>query len=108
VPVLHLLHFLWHGGINPSGIVMVAVSFGLAFLAQQLVGALPEGVLMMIAGPQIIALDLYYRSRRPEKNWWSFRQGGSLLFLPAWQLGAIWFVLGICYVIGPNLRGKVQ
>lgn len=102
--MLHLLYMLWHGGINMAGIAMLAVGFGVACFIQELVGALPEGVLMMIAGPQIVALDFFYRSRQPEKSWWSFRKGGSLLFLPAWQLGAFWFGMGACYILWPNVR----
>lgn len=88
---------LMHWGVNLPGIAMAVVGFGAAFVARDLLRGLSEGVMMIIAGPLIVALDLLYRSRQPERDWWSFRKGGSLLFLPAWQLGALWLVLGVYY-----------
>jgi hypothetical protein len=104
MPLIHFLLLLWHGAVNVAGMIMFAIGFGVAALAQNVFGELPEGVLMMVAGPIMIALDLLYRARRPERNWWHFRSGGSLLFLPAWQLGTVWFMLGVCYVIRTGLK----
>lgn len=100
--MIHLFYLIRHGGINMAGVAMAAVGFGTTFFIQELVGAAwSVGLLTMIAGPQIVLLDLVYRCIRPERNWWSFRAGGSLLFLPAWQLGAIWFGMGAGYLFCP-------
>lgn len=85
---------------NIPGIVMVAISFAIAFGVGHLAGTSAEGPLMMIAGPLCIALDLAYRYKRANRRWFSPGVGGALFFVPVWILGIIWLGLGAAYSAG--------
>ena len=84
---------------NPPGIAMAAVAFGIAFGVGHLAGISAEGPLMIIAGPLCAVFDLAYRLTLGERNWFHASAGGSLFFLPLWQMGMIWLVLGIVYTM---------
>lgn len=85
---------------NLVGIAIFAVSFGLATALGNVFGHTSEGLLMTIAGPLSVALDLAYR-KFVGKHWTRPGAGGSLFFLPVWGLGILWTILGIYY----QLRG---
>ena len=84
---------------NPAGIAMAAAAFGIAFGVGQVAGISAEGPLMTIAGPLCAVFDLAYRYNFAERNWFRASAGGSLFFLPLWQMGFIWLVLGIVYTM---------
>ena len=84
---------------NLPGILIASVAFGVAFGLGHLVGFTAEGPLMIVAGPLCAAMDLAYRSRRPERRWFHPSFGGALFFIPVWVFGIIWLVLGITYTI---------
>jgi hypothetical protein len=85
---------------NYAGIIITAIGFAAAFGVGAIVGSSAEGPLMMIAGPSIALLDLAYRFKLENGHWFIPHRGGSLFFLPVWLLGALWFVLGIVYIVG--------
>jgi hypothetical protein len=84
---------------NIPGIIMVAISFGIAIGVGHLLGISAEGPLMIIAGPLCAACNLGYRFMRPGGHWFHPDRGGSLFFLPVWLLGIVWVVLGAAYTI---------
>ena len=84
---------------NLVGLVMFAISFGVAFLAGGITGTTAEGPLMIIAGPLLAACDATYRWKHPAGHWFYPDRGGSLFFLPAWTFGLLWLVLGIVYTV---------
>lgn len=84
---------------NLVRIVICAIAFGIAFVVGHLMGTSAEGSLMIIAGPIVAILDLVYRAKYGDGNWFIPEKGGSLFFLPAWGLGVLWLVLGIIYTI---------
>jgi hypothetical protein len=84
---------------NPPGIVMAILALGIAFGVGSLVGTRAEGPLTLIAGVMILIFDLAYRLLRKEGHWLIPNKGGSLFFLPAWVMGALWIILGIIYTI---------
>jgi hypothetical protein len=53
---------------NWPGIIIAAIAFGITFAIGHVAGVTAEGPLMIIAGPLCAALDLAYRSRRPERR----------------------------------------
>lgn len=87
---------------NIPGILIVILSFGVAFGAGELIGFSTSGPFMVIAGPLAAVCDLVYRIKWGEGHWFHPGRGGHLFFLPVWSFGALWFVLGIVYV----LRGE--
>lgn len=84
---------------NYAGLIMCVIGFAAAFGLGALVGESAEGPLMILGGPLIAALDLFYRSQTRDGHWCIPHRGGSLFFLPAWVLGIVWFVLGIVYTL---------
>jgi len=84
---------------NLVGVLIIAIAFGIALGIGHLAGVTAEGLMMIIAGPVCAALDLVYRSRRPDRRWFHPRFGGALFFIPVWVLGILWLVLGILYTI---------
>lgn len=85
--------------INLPGIVICGLAFGLAIGLGHLTGVSDEGPLMIIAGPLCAALDLSYRMRRPESEWFHPGAGGSIFSIPVCLFGIIWLVLGVIYTI---------
>ena len=90
--------------INWIGFAICAVGFGVSFaVGHFLFHSDAEGLLMVIAGPIVVALDVLYRMKS-KPNEWSFTQGGGrLFFIPVWTFGVLWLALGIFYMSG----GKV-
>jgi hypothetical protein len=84
---------------NIPGLIMLFISFGIAFGIRELTGTSAEGFTMIVAGPIAAACDLSYRLLRREGHWFSPRGGGSLFFLPVWLFGILWLVLGIIYTV---------
>jgi hypothetical protein len=84
---------------NMAGLIMTAIAFAAAFGIGAIFGINAEGPLMIIAGPLAAALDLGYRWNRADARLLAADAGGSLLFLPVWMFGALWFVLGVVYTI---------
>jgi hypothetical protein len=84
---------------NVPGIVIAAVTFGIAFGAESLIGTHAEGPLMLIAGVLIVIFDLAYRLFRKDGHWLTPTKGGSLFYLPAWSCGVLWTILGIVYMV---------
>lgn len=87
---------------NYVGLIMAAIAFAAAFGVGALIGTNAEGPLMIIAGPLLAALDIGYRLATRDGHLYIPDKGGSLFFLPAWSLGALWFVLGIVYTVNGN------
>lgn len=84
---------------NLPGIIMAAVAFGIAFGLGELIGTKAEGPLTFAGGALLLVFDLAYRLLRTGGHWLVPNRGGSLFFLPAWTLGALWVVLGIFYAL---------
>ncbi len=91
-----------YGGMivfNLVGLAILAISFGIAFVAGHLFGVSSEGAVMIIAGPIAAVCDVGYRLRHGgSPSWFHPRRGGHLLFLPIWLFGVLWTVLGVAYV----------
>jgi len=84
---------------NLVGLVMLAISFGVAFLTGWIMGTTAEGPLMIVAGPLAAACDAAYRWKHSAGHWFHPDGGGSLFFLPVWTFGLLWLVLGIVYTV---------
>jgi hypothetical protein len=85
---------------NEVGIAICAIGFGIAFaIAHFLFHFSVEGLVMVIGGPLIAALDAIYRLKFGKGHWLSARGGGGLFFLPVWAFGLLWLVLGVVYLI---------
>jgi hypothetical protein len=84
---------------NIVGIVIFALSFAVGFGVAHLAGRSDSGLMMVLAGPLAIILDLGYRLLRPTGHWLHPERGGSLFFLPMWLFGIVWTVLGAIYLI---------
>lgn len=84
---------------NIPGIVIVAISFAIAFGVGHLTGTSAEGPLMIIAGSLAAAFDVIYRLKQSVRHWFHPSYGGSLFFLPVWIFGVLWMVLGVVYTI---------
>ena len=80
---------------NYVGLLMLLVSFGLTFGIGSLVGLGPKGEFMMVAGPVALALDVWYRRKRGDGDWFLPTSGGSIFFAPVWLWGAVWSVMGV-------------
>ncbi len=85
---------------NVVGIVIIAASFAVAFVLGKVLGFAGEGPLMIASGPLIAAADLVYRRRFGNSRWFTANEGGMLFFLPVWQVGLLWMVLGVLYTLG--------
>lgn len=85
--------------LNIPGLIILAISFAIAFGIGQLIGTTKQGPLMIIAGPLVVASDLAYRLKRPDGDWLHPNCGGSLFFLPVWPFGILWLVLGVIYTM---------
>lgn len=84
---------------NIVGIVMAAISFGIAFGVCSLLGLSGEGPLMLVGGPLAVACDALYRWKWNDSRWFHPGAGGSLFFLPLWMFGVLWLILGAIYTI---------
>lgn len=81
---------------NLVGIVIFALSFGIATGVAKVLGLSAEGLTMLIGGPLAVSLDLAYR-KLVGKHWLRPGAGGSLFFIPVWLLGIVWSLLGVYY-----------
>ena len=81
---------------NLVGIVIFALSFGIATGLAKALGLSTEGLTMLIGGPLAASLDLAYR-KFIGKHWLRPGAGGSLFFVPVWLLGVVWSLLGVYY-----------
>src|SRR5277367_3192154 len=84
---------------NYRGLAMCVVAFLIAIGAGNALGFHGEGPAMIIAGPLLIVFDLAYRLISTQGHWIVPHRGGSLFFLPAWCMGALWLILGIVYTV---------
>jgi hypothetical protein len=91
--MLHVLH------INVAGLLILAISFGIAFGAGWIAGFSDEGRLMVIAGALVALVDFTFRVTRENGHWFSASRGGALFFLPVWLFGVLWAGLGTYYVM---------
>ncbi len=78
---------------NLPGFLAFAVAFGSASAITWSMGQVNDDILMMIAGPLLIVIDLGYRGFA-NLAFLSRRVGALLFFLPAWVWGALWAALG--------------
>ena len=87
--------------INWVGLAICAIGFGVSFaVGHFLFHSTSEGLIMVIAGPIVCALDVLYRMKS-QPGQWSLSQGGGCLFwVPVWAFGVVWLVLGIFYLMG--------
>jgi len=81
---------------NLVGIILFALSFGIATGLGKALGLSSEGLIMLIGGPLSTCMDLAYR-KFVGKNWFRPAAGGSLFFIPVWILGIVWSLLGVYY-----------
>jgi hypothetical protein len=79
---------------NFPGIIMLGLSFGLAFGVTQQIGIKGEGPPMLLGGLLAGACDLVYRLKREEGHLFYPSGGGSLFFLPVWLFAIIWVLSG--------------
>jgi hypothetical protein len=79
---------------NIPGIIMLGLSFGIAFGLKEQIGMTAEGPPMLIGGLLVTACDLLYRLKRDEGHLFYPSGGGSLFFLPVWLFGIFWVVAG--------------
>jgi hypothetical protein len=84
---------------NLIAVVILAISFGIAFGVKAVLGMTDESTVTLIAAAIAILCDMTYRSTSPHGHWFSPGGGGSLMFLPVWLLGVIWLLLGIARVV---------
>ena len=84
---------------NYIGLIMTVIAFAVAFAIGSVIGTNANGLLMIIAGPLLVAMDVTYRLKMEDGHILVPHRGGSLFFLPAWVFGALWFVLGIVNTI---------
>jgi hypothetical protein len=84
---------------NFPGIIIVAAAFGTAYGLGELTGYNGTGPQTLIGGILTLTFDFAYRLAREERHWITPNKGGSLFFLPAWCLGALWVVLGTVYIV---------
>jgi hypothetical protein len=94
---MHSIHFF-----NRWGFGIFIIAFAIAYGAGKLFGLSREGPMMVIGDPLVIAFDLGLRCLRADGHWFSPERGGSLLFLPVWLFGALWFFLGLLYTLVPS------
>lgn len=80
---------------NPAGLAILLGGFLAAFAMRSIFGLKGEAPVMMIGGALIVILDLAYRYLKEDGDLIKPQRGGSLFFLPAWCLGALWLVIGI-------------
>ncbi len=84
---------------NLPGLVIIALAFAIAYGIGALTGRSEEGPLTLFGGLFVLIFDLSYRLLKANGHWFTPSRGGSLFFLPAWMLGALWIVLGIVYTL---------
>jgi hypothetical protein len=100
---------------NYPGLAMILVGGLVAFGGGHVLGVQGEPPLMIVLGVVVAALDVAYRLHRAQEtarrgasfvdraagmglDWVRPNRGGSLFFLPAWGLGALWIVLGVARI----------
>jgi hypothetical protein len=84
---------------NASGVLVLVISFGAAFLVGVIGGFNDEGRLMIVGGALVALLDFTYRVTAQNGNWLSPARGGMLFFIPLWILGVFWVGLGTWYLV---------
>jgi hypothetical protein len=87
---------------NLIGLLMLAISFGLAYGITRLFGTSDSFVFMSIGGVLTVICDVAYRWLSPTGHWFSPGGGGSVFFLPLWLLGA----LALAYSLTEVLTGE--
>jgi hypothetical protein len=84
---------------NIAGMVMMLISFGIAYGVCHMLGNTAEGFWMVISGLVAMVLDFTYRFMKAVPRYFHPKGGGSVFFLPVWLFGVIWLVLGVVYTI---------
>jgi hypothetical protein len=86
--MLHVLH------VNVTGIIILAIGFGIAFAVGFLGGFNDEGRLMIIAGVLVSLIDFTMRVTRQDGHLFYPSRGGALFFIPVWIFGMLWVAFG--------------
>lgn len=83
------------------GMVLASCSIGLVITL--LVGLKPIEIYMVIfAGPIVTMMDLHYRRRYGNKQFFASTAGGHIYFIPMWIMGFVYVLLGSWLVILPR------
>ena len=86
-----MLHFIH---VNLTGVIILAIGFGTAFMVGSVAGFNDEGRLMIVAGVLVSLIDFTMRATRDDGHMFHPAKGGSLFFIPVWLLGVLWVALG--------------
>lgn len=84
---------------NIIGVIILAISIGVAFGVTSLLGITAEGPWMIIAGLIASVLDAAYRIYKGGNALFHPKRGGQLCFIPVWLFGVVWTILGVVYII---------
>jgi len=72
---------------------MLAVAFGIAIGISVLFNLEREAPGVLIGGVILVAIELSYRLKKSDGDYDTPMVGGSLFFIPAWVMGALWVLL---------------
>ncbi|MBL0211968.1 MAG: hypothetical protein IPQ13_13820 [Holophagaceae bacterium] len=88
--------------LNAPGLVMFLAGFGIAIGIESVKPGLSEGILTVIGGALIVVADIVYRLIKKPRRMFHHSGGGSMLFLPIWEWGVFWILLGCFYILRPS------
>lgn len=80
---------------NWLGIGFAVIGLGAGWLLASVIGrGESEDLCMILGGPIVSLIDVWYRNRYRTSL---FRpgDGGSLFFLPVWMFGLVWLAIGV-------------